>query len=79
MHQALAALLSLSTEGCAKTVRSTRVGVRNVIHEFTKMYMDRTTLLFARLQTGFFGAYCIGKYGSTSYDPGKKWRPIEKV
>ena len=33
-HQALAALCSLCTEGCARTVRSTCVGVRNVIREF---------------------------------------------
>ena len=34
VHQALAALHSLCTEGCARTVRPTCVGVRNVIREF---------------------------------------------
>ena len=34
MHQALAALHSLCTEGCARTARSTCVGVCYVIREF---------------------------------------------
>ena len=66
-HQALAALRSLCTEGCARTVRSMCVGVRNVIHEFI---WTSATVLFAKVRTGYFDAYCrytIGKYGSTSY------------
>ena len=54
-HQALAALRSLCTEGCARTVRSTCVGVRNVICEFT---WTAATVLFAQVQTGYFDAYC---------------------
>ena len=50
-HQALAALRSLCTEGCARTVRSTCVGVRNVIREFI---WTTATLLFAQVRTGFF-------------------------
>ena len=38
-HQALAALRSLCTEGCVRTVRSTCVGVRSVIREYN---MDRS-------------------------------------
>ena len=34
VHQALAVLRSLCTEGCIRTARSTCVGVRNVIREF---------------------------------------------
>ena len=54
-HQALAALRSLCTEGCARTVRSTCVGVRNVIREFI---WAAATLLCAHIRTGFFDAYC---------------------
>ena len=54
-HQALAALRSLCTEGCARTVRSTCVGVRNVIREFI---WTTGTLLFTQVQTRFFYAYC---------------------
>ena len=54
-HQALAALHSLCTEGCARTVRSTCVGVRNVIREFI---WTAATVLFAQVRTGFFDAYC---------------------
>ena len=56
MHQALAALRSLCTEGCARTVRSTCVGVRNVIREFI---WTAATVLCAHIRTGFFDAYCI--------------------
>ena len=55
-HQALAALRSLCTEGCARTVRSTCVGVRNVIREFI---WTAATLLFAQVRTGYFDAYCM--------------------
>ena len=55
-HQALAALRSLCTEGCARTVRSTCVGVRNVIREFI---WTAATLLCAHIRTGFFDAYCM--------------------
>ena len=54
-HQALAALHSLCTEGCARTVRSTCVGVHNVIREFIR---TTATVLFAQVQTSFFDAYC---------------------
>ena len=54
-HQALAALCSLCAEGCARTVRSTCVGVRNVIREFI---WTATTLLCAQLRTCFFDAHC---------------------
>ena len=54
-HQALAALRSLCTEGCARTVRSTCVGVRNVIREFI---WTAATVLFAQVRTGYFDAYC---------------------
>ena len=54
-HQALAALRSLCTEGCARTVRSTCVGVRNVIREFI---LTAATVLFAQVRTGYFDAYC---------------------
>ena len=54
-HQALAALRSLCTEGCARTVRSTCVGVCNVIREFI---WTAATLLCAQIWTGFFDAYC---------------------
>ena len=54
-HQALAALRSLCTEGCGRTVRSTCVGVRNVIREFI---WTAATLLCAQIRTGFFDAYC---------------------
>ena len=37
-HYALAALCSLCTEGCARTVQLTCVGERNVIREFTYVY-----------------------------------------
>ena len=50
-HQALAALCSLCTEGCARTVRSTCVGVRNVIREFI---WTAATVLFTQVRTGFF-------------------------
>ena len=49
-HQALAALRSLCTEGCARTFRSTCVGVRNVLHEFI---WTAATLLCAQILTGF--------------------------
>ena len=55
-HQALAALRSLCTEGCARTVRSTCVGVRNVIREFI---WTAATVLFAQVRTGYFDAYCM--------------------
>ena len=55
-HQALAALRSLCTESCARTVRSTWVGVRNVICEFI---WTTATVLFAQVRTGFFDAYCM--------------------
>ena len=55
-HQALAALRSLCTEGCARTVPSTCVGVRNVIREFI---WTAATLLCAHIRTGFFDAYCM--------------------
>ena len=42
---------SLCTEGCARTVRLTCVGVRNVICEFIR---TAVTLLFAQVWTGFF-------------------------
>ena len=58
-HQALAALRSLCTEGCARTVRSTCVGVRNVIREFI---WTAATLLCAHIRTGFFDAYCTCTY-----------------
>ena len=58
-HQALAALRSLCTEGCARTVRSTCVGVRNVIREFI---WTAATLLCAQIRTGFFDAYCTCMY-----------------
>ena len=54
-HQALAALRSLCTEGCARTARSTCVGVRNVIREFI---WTAATVLFAKVRTGYFDAYC---------------------
>ena len=65
-HQALVALRSLCTEGCARTVRSTCVGVRNVIREFI---WTAATLLCAQIRTGFFDVYCtyIRKF-SFSYD-----------
>ena len=44
------------TEGCARTVRSTCVGVRNVICEFI---WTAATVLFAQVRTGFFDAYCV--------------------
>ena len=44
-HQALAALRSLCTEGCARTIRSTCVGV-HVIREFI---WTAATLLFAQV------------------------------
>ena len=50
MHQALAALRSLCTEGCVRTVRLTCVGVRNVIREFI---WTAATLLYAQTRTGF--------------------------
>ena len=55
-HQALAALRSLCAEGCARTIRSTCVGVRNVIREFI---WNAATVLFAQVWTGFFDAYCM--------------------
>ena len=55
-HQALAALRSLCTEGCARTARSTCVGVRNVIREFI---WTAATVLFAQVRTGYFDAYCM--------------------
>ena len=53
-HQALAALRSLCTEGCVRTVRSTCVGIRNVICEFI---WTAATLLCAQIQTGVFDFY----------------------
>ena len=58
-HQALAALRSLCTEGCARTVRLTCVGIRNVIREFI---WTAATLLCMQIQTGFFDAYCTCMY-----------------
>ena len=55
MHQALTALRSLCTKGCARTVRSMCVGVRNVIREFI---WTAATVLFAQVWTGFLDAYC---------------------
>ena len=56
-HQALAALRSLCTEGCARTARSACVGVCNVIREFI---WTAATLLCAQVRKGFyFGAYCM--------------------
>ena len=52
MHQALAALRSLCTEGCARAVRSTCVGVRN------EFIWTAATVLFAQVWTGYFDAYC---------------------
>ena len=54
MHQALAALRSLCTEGCVRTVRLTCVGVRNVIREFI---WTAATLLYAQIRTGFYDLY----------------------
>ena len=55
VHQALAALRSLCTEGCARIVKSTCVGVRNVICEFI---WTAATLLCVQVRTGLFDAYC---------------------
>ena len=55
-HQALAALRSLCTEGCARTVRSMCVGVCIVIREFI---WTAATTLFAQVRTGYFDVYCI--------------------
>ena len=49
-HQALAALRSLYTEGCVRTVQSTCMGVHNVILEFI---WTVATLLFVQVQTRF--------------------------
>ena len=59
VHQALAALRSLCTEGCARTIRSKCVGVRNVICEFI---WTAATVLFTQVQTGFFEVYCTCSY-----------------
>ena len=46
---------SLCTEGCARTVRSTCVGVRNVIHVCEFIWTAATyTLLFVQVRTLFF-------------------------
>ena len=65
-HQALAALRSLCTEGCARTARSMCVGVRNVIRKFI---WTAATVLFAQVRTGYFDAYCmfIHECGSNSF------------
>ena len=50
-HQALAALCSLCTESCARTVRSMCVGVRNV---YTLIYMDRSYCTLRASSDRFF-------------------------
>ena len=59
MNQALAALRSLCTEGCVRTVRSTCVGVRNIIHECVWI---AATLLFMQVRTGFFLVRTVYKW-----------------
>ena len=56
VHQTLATLRSLCTEGCVRTARSTCVGVCNV-YTWTAV-----TLLCTQLRTHCFEAYCtLGK------------------
>ena len=54
MHQALAALHSLCTEDCARTVQSMCVGTRNVICEFIRTAATLATLR-ASLDRFFLG------------------------
>ena len=67
-HQALAALRSLCTEGCARTARSTCVGVHNVIREFI---WTAATVLFAQVRTGYFDAYCSSIGLSSQWNGGR--------
>ena len=55
-HQALAALCSLCTEGCARTTRSMCVGVCNVIREFI---WTTVTPLCAQIRTGFYDLHYL--------------------
>ena len=56
-HQALAALRSLCTEGCARTARSTCVGICNVIH-VCEFIWTAAILLCAQIRTGFYDFHC---------------------